>query len=113
MSPGVAAGAGFQGGSAVRARFRQQFLDDERIRIPAVVWEQSTRRVLCLDYLPGIKVNDREALLEAGIDPSAVAEIGAASYLKQLVRFGFFHADPHPATWRWPAMAHSSITTSG
>ena len=78
------------------ARFRQQFLDDERIRIPAVIWEQSTRRVLCLDYLPGIKVNDREALLEAGIDPSAVAEIGAASYLKQLVRFGFFHADPHP-----------------
>ena len=61
-----------------------------------MVWEQSTRRVLCLDYLPGIKVNDREALLEAGIDPSAVAEIGAASYLKQLVRFGFFHADPHP-----------------
>ncbi len=78
------------------ARFRQQFLDDERIRIPAVVWEQSTRRVLCLDYVPGIKVNDREALLDAGIDPSAVAEIGAASYLKQLVRFGFFHADPHP-----------------
>jgi predicted unusual protein kinase regulating ubiquinone biosynthesis (AarF/ABC1/UbiB family) len=78
------------------ARFRQQFLDDERIRIPAVIWEQSTRRVLCLDYLPGIKVNDREALLEAGVDPSAVAETGAASYLKQLVRFGFFHADPHP-----------------
>ena len=78
------------------ARFRQQFLDDPRIRIPGVIWEQSTRRVLCLDYLPGIKVNDRDALLEAGIDPSAVAEIGAASYLKQLVRFGFFHADPHP-----------------
>ena len=78
------------------ARFRQQFLDDERIRIPGVVWELSSRRVLCLDYLPGIKINDREALIEAGIDPSAVAEIGAASYLKQLVRFGFFHADPHP-----------------
>ena len=78
------------------ARFRQQFLDDERIRIPGVVWELSSRRVLCLDYLPGIKINDREALIEAGINPSAVAEIGAASYLKQLVRFGFFHADPHP-----------------
>ena len=78
------------------ARFRQQFLDDDRIRIPGVVWELSSRRVLCLDYLPGIKVNDRAALIEAGIDPSAVAEIGAASYLKQLVRFGFFHADPHP-----------------
>ena len=78
------------------ARFRQQFLDDERIRIPGVVWELSSRKVLCLDYLPGIKVNDREALMASGIDPSAVAEIGAASYLKQLVRFGFFHADPHP-----------------
>ena len=78
------------------ARFRQQFLDDERIRIPGVIWELSTRRVLCLDYLPGIKINDREAIVEAGIDPSEVAEIGAASYLKQLVRFGFFHADPHP-----------------
>lgn len=78
------------------ARFRQQFLDDEQIRIPGVIWELSTRRVLCLDYLPGIKINDREAMVEAGIDPSDVAEIGAASYLKQLVRFGFFHADPHP-----------------
>ncbi|MEX0588919.1 MAG: AarF/ABC1/UbiB kinase family protein, partial [Cyanobium sp.] len=78
------------------ARFRQQFLDDPGIRIPAVVWELSTRRVLCLDYLPGIKITDREALLEAGIVPAAVAEKGAASYLQQLVRFGFFHADPHP-----------------
>ena len=78
------------------ARFRQQFLDDDRIRIPGVIWELSTRRVLCLDYLPGIKVNVRAGLVEAEIDPAAVAEIGAASYLKQLVRFGFFHADPHP-----------------
>ncbi|MCP9833978.1 MULTISPECIES: AarF/ABC1/UbiB kinase family protein [unclassified Cyanobium] len=78
------------------ARFRQQFLDDPGIRIPAVIWELSSRRVLCLDYVPGIKINDREALVRAGIDPAAVAEKGAASYLQQLVRFGFFHADPHP-----------------
>jgi predicted unusual protein kinase regulating ubiquinone biosynthesis (AarF/ABC1/UbiB family) len=78
------------------ARFRQQFLDDPGIRIPAVVWELTSRRVLCLDYVPGIKITDRDALLDAGIDPAAVAEKGAASYLQQLVRFGFFHADPHP-----------------
>ncbi len=78
------------------ARFRQQFLDDPGIRIPAVIWELSSRRVLCLDYVPGIKITDRQALVEAGIDPAAVAEKGAASYLQQLVRFGFFHADPHP-----------------
>ena len=78
------------------ARFRQQFLSDAGVRVPGVVWELSSRRVLCLDYLPGIKVTDRQALLEAGLDPAAVAERGAASYLQQLVRFGFFHADPHP-----------------
>ncbi|MEX1322862.1 MAG: AarF/ABC1/UbiB kinase family protein [Synechococcaceae cyanobacterium] len=78
------------------ARFRQQFLDDPGIRIPAVIWELSSRRVLCLDYVPGIKVTDRQALLAGGIDPAGVAEKGAASYLQQLVRFGFFHADPHP-----------------
>ncbi|MEY3735205.1 MAG: hypothetical protein RLZZ624_263 [Cyanobacteriota bacterium] len=78
------------------ARFRQQFLGDPGVRVPGVVWELSSRRVLCLDYLPGIKVTDRQALLEAGLDPAAVAERGAASYLQQLVRFGFFHADPHP-----------------
>ncbi len=78
------------------ARFRQQFLEESFIRVPSVVWELSTRRILCLDYLPGIKVNDREALLKAGIDPVKIAEIGAASYLQQLVKYGFFHADPHP-----------------
>jgi len=78
------------------ARFRQQFLDDPGIRVPGVIWELSSRRVLCLDYLPGIKITDRPALIEAGIDPALVAEKGAASYLQQLVRFGFFHADPHP-----------------
>ena len=78
------------------ARFRQQFLDDPGIRIPAVIWELSSRRILCLDYVPGIKITERAALLQAGIQPAAIAEKGAASYLQQLVRFGFFHADPHP-----------------
>ncbi len=78
------------------ARFRQQFLDDPGIRVPGVIWELSSRRVLCLDYLPGIKITDRPALIEAGINPALVAEKGAASYLQQLVRFGFFHADPYP-----------------
>ncbi len=78
------------------ARFRQQFLDDPLIKIPGVIWELSTQKILCLDYLPGIKISDRKELEKNGINPATIAEIGAASYLKQLVRFGFFHADPHP-----------------
>ena len=78
------------------ARFKQQFLDDDSIKVPSVIWDLSTKKVLCLDYLPGIKVNDKECLQSNGINPKSIAEIGAASYLKQLVQFGFFHADPHP-----------------
>ncbi len=78
------------------ARFRQQFLEESKILIPTVIWELSTNNILCLEYIPGIKINNKEALKETGIEPSSIIEIGAKSYLKQLVEFGFFHADPHP-----------------
>ena len=78
------------------ARFRQQFLDEPNVIIPKVAWEFSSRRVLCLDYVPGIKINDPIAIKELGIKPSQIAQIGANSYIKQLVDYGFFHADPHP-----------------
>ena len=78
------------------ARFRQQFLDNPKISIPKVIWSLSSRKVLCLEYLPGIKINDQFSIKEKGINPSSIIDIGAESYLQQLVEFGFFHADPHP-----------------
>jgi len=78
------------------ARFRQQFLDEPKIKVPSVIWELSTAKVLCLDYLPGIKINDQSEIIKNGINPSSIVELGATSYLKQLIEFGFFHADPHP-----------------
>jgi len=78
------------------ARFKQQFLEEESVKVPSVIWNLSTKRVLSLDYLPGIKVNDKKSLEENKINPKSIAEIGANSYLQQLVKFGFFHADPHP-----------------
>ena len=78
------------------ARFKQQFLNDQNIKIPSVIWELSTKRVICLEYLPGIKINDPESLRKHGISPSSIAELGAQSYLTQLIEHGFFHADPHP-----------------
>ena len=67
------------------ARFRQQFIDDPKIKVPAVVRELSTTKILCLDYLPGIKINDQSRLKRNGINPSDIAELGAATYLKQLI----------------------------
>ena len=44
------------------ARFKQQFIDDSDILIPSVFWDLSTSKVLCLEYLPGIKINDIKSL---------------------------------------------------
>ena len=78
------------------ARFRQQFLDDENVEVPEVIWDMSSEKVLCLSYLEGTKISDLEKLQSQEIDLPKIAEIGAISYLKQLVNYGFFHADPHP-----------------
>ena len=78
------------------ARFRQQFLIDENIEIPEVIWELSTEKVLCLSYLKGIKISNIKELNSKKYDLPKIAEIGAISYLKQLINYGFFHADPHP-----------------
>ncbi|MBO8241249.1 AarF/ABC1/UbiB kinase family protein [Prochlorococcus marinus XMU1410] len=78
------------------ARFRQQFLEDENVEVPEVIWDMSSEKVLCLSYLEGTKISDLEKLKSQEIDLPKIAEIGAISYLKQLVNYGFFHADPHP-----------------
>ncbi|MGW4928276.1 ABC1 kinase family protein [Agromyces sp. NPDC004153] len=77
-------------------RFAASFAGDPRVAAPEVVWERTTRRVLTLADVTAIKINDREALLAAGIDPKVVAKQFATVMFDQLFRDGFFHADPHP-----------------
>ena len=77
-------------------RFAENFADDDRVNVPQIVWERSTRRVLTLEDVTAIKANDGAALRAAGIDPSEVAHAFAAVMFDQLFSHGFFHADPHP-----------------
>lgn len=77
-------------------RFAASFAGDPRVAAPEVVWERTTRRVLTLADVTAIKINDRDALMAAGIDPKAVAKQFAAVMFDQLFRDGYFHADPHP-----------------
>jgi predicted unusual protein kinase regulating ubiquinone biosynthesis (AarF/ABC1/UbiB family) len=77
-------------------RFRQNFARDARVHAPEVVWPRTTRRVLTLEDVTAIKINDVEGLRAAGIDPSIVAGVFAAVMFDQLFSQGFFHADPHP-----------------
>ncbi|WP_243228827.1 AarF/ABC1/UbiB kinase family protein [Microbacterium sp. CIAB417] len=77
-------------------RFAADFLDDPRVSAPAVVWERTTRRVLTLEDVTAIKINDTVALRAAGIDPTEVANVFADVMLDQVFTHGFVHADPHP-----------------
>ena len=82
--------------AASAERFAHDFADDARVGVPELVWERITRRVLTLQDVTAIKINDVESLREAGIDPSEVANEFAAVMFDQLFMHGYFHADPHP-----------------
>ncbi len=77
-------------------RFRENFEGVQGIYVPYPIKEATTRRVLVMERISGIKITDREALKEAGIDSHELADRLNQTYLKQLFIDGFFHADPHP-----------------
>lgn len=72
------------------------FADRDDVLVPEIVWEHTTRRVLTMEFMEGIKVTDAAALEEAGVDPGRVVELLVDAYCTQVLRHGFFHADPHP-----------------
>ena len=77
-------------------RFAGNFADDARVSVPEIVWERTTRRVLTLQDVTAIKINNVAGLRAAGIDPAEVAAEFASVMFDQLFVQGFFHADPHP-----------------
>ena len=82
--------------AASAERFAQDFAGDSRVSVPELVWERTTRRVLTLQDVTAIKINDVDGLRGAGIDPSDVATEFAAVMFDQLFLAGYFHAYPHP-----------------
>jgi ubiquinone biosynthesis protein len=78
-------------------RFAKNFQGSDEIHIPDVYWDLTSKSVLVMEYIEGIKMDEVDALRAGGLDPEKIALIGLRSFSRQLMEFGFFHADPHPA----------------
>jgi len=75
---------------------RENFADDDGIRIPRTLAECSTDRVLTMEYVDGAKITDTETIDEWGLDRSALVRRLEEAYIRMIIEDGHFHADPHP-----------------
>ncbi len=82
--------------AAAADELRANFADEERFRVPTVDWTRTARRVLTTGWVEGVRINDREALIEAGHDLAEIVANMANVLFLQVFRDGFFHADMHP-----------------
>ena len=78
-------------------RLRWNLASMHRVQVPYMYWNLTTSRVLTMEMIKGVKVNDLNRIDSAGLDREELAKIFIRSIFKQLLVDGFFHADPHPA----------------
>jgi hypothetical protein len=88
-----------------------------RIRTPRIIWAHTARRVLCMEWIDGVKLTDKEAMAAAGLDIVDFVDVGIECTLRQLLESGLFHADPHPYVLSWLGLtsscSHSAAHFSG
>ncbi|GAW91816.1 ABC1 kinase family protein [Calderihabitans maritimus] len=77
-------------------RIAHNFADDPDVVIPRVYWELSSKKILVMEYVEGIKISNLDTLRHQGYDLKTVARRVVSAVLKQTFEDGFFHADPHP-----------------
>lgn len=77
-------------------QFAERFKKDAKIRIPKPYTDYCTPRVLTMERVDGIKLEERDRLISEGFDLEEIARRGARLYLDMIFTDGFYHADPHP-----------------
>jgi ubiquinone biosynthesis protein len=82
--------------AAAARELADNFAGDPSFCVPRVDWQRTGRRVLTLERVFGIRIDNREALAAAGHAIDAVLEKAAGAFFNQVFRDGFFHADLHP-----------------
>ena len=82
--------------AAGASELRENFAGDETFRVPRIDWLRTSRQVLTLERVGGIRVDNRAALVAAGHDLRQIMANAAGAFFHQVFRDGFFHADLHP-----------------
>lgn len=77
-------------------RFRNNFKNSNDVYVPKTYKELSNNNILCMEFVEGDKINNKQKLIELGLNPVEVADKGLNLFMKQIFEDGFFHADPHP-----------------
>jgi ubiquinone biosynthesis protein len=81
--------------AASASELRENLVSESGFFVPEIDWTRTSRRVMTLEWIDGIKLTDRDALIAAGHDVKALAAILVRAFLHQAVVDGFFHADLH------------------
>ncbi|WOF17197.1 AarF/ABC1/UbiB kinase family protein [Methanoplanus sp. FWC-SCC4] len=76
--------------------FRRNFINKPQIKFPKIFWDYSGSRLLTMEYIEGIRVDNIEGIKIFGYEPADFADLGFEAYLKMIFEDGFFHIDPHP-----------------
>lgn len=77
-------------------RFAANFASDSTVYFPKVYWAYTSKALLTMEMIEGIKVSDVDSLVAAGLDLKLIAKRGADAFIKMVLEHGFFHGDPHP-----------------
>ncbi|QCE10407.1 protein ACTIVITY OF BC1 COMPLEX KINASE 3, chloroplastic-like [Vigna unguiculata] len=77
-------------------RFKKLYADKEDICVPDVFWDYTSAKVLTMEWVDGVKLNEQEAIERQGLKVLDLVNTGIQCSLRQLLEYGYFHADPHP-----------------
>ncbi|MBT5039593.1 MAG: 2-polyprenylphenol 6-hydroxylase [Rhodospirillaceae bacterium] len=81
--------------AAAASEIRGNFDDEPMFCVPAVDWQRTSQRVLTLERVEGVPIDERETLVSSGHEPRDILKIAAGAFFRQVFRDGFFHADLH------------------
>ncbi|KAI5641855.1 hypothetical protein M9H77_00079 [Catharanthus roseus] len=77
-------------------RFRKLYADKEDVLVPDIFWDYTSGKVLTMEWVEGVKLNEQDAIERQGLKVLDLVNTGIQCSLRQLLEYGYFHADPHP-----------------